>query len=365
MSMFLLDAHLDLAMNAMEWNRDLRQPLEEVRKREADWTDKPDRGRGVLTFDEMRRGQIGLCVATQIARYVKPSNPLKGWHSPHQAWAQTQAQLAWYQSMEEEGHLFQITTRNQLDQHVDAWTQACRSGDTKGMMRDLPIGYVLSLEGADSMISPAYVHKAYEKGLRAIGLGHYGPGTYAPGTNAEGGVSRAGKDLLQEMGSLGMILDLTHLSDQAFWEAIDLYQGPIWASHCNCRSLIPHQRQLSDEQIKAIVQRGGVMGVVLDAWMMHPNWKRGETTPESACLKLERIIDHIDHMAQLSGDVDHVGIGSDLDGGYGTEQCPMDVQSIADLQLLETLLKERGYSHTQCEQIFHHNFLRVLRLALG
>ena len=107
------------------------------------------------------------------------------------------------------------------------------------------------------------------------------------------------------------------------------------------------------------------MGVVLDAWMMHPNWKRGETTPESACLKLERIIDHIDHMAQLSGDVDHVGIGSDLDGGYGTEQCPMDVQSIADLQLLETLLKERGYSHTQCEQIFHHNFLRVLRLALG
>ena len=162
-----------------------------------------------------------------------------------------------------------------------------------------------------------------------------------------------------------MILDLTHLSDQAFWEAIDLYQGPIWASHCNCRSLIPHQRQLSDEQIKAIVQRGGVMGVVLDAWMMHPNWKRGETTPESACLKLERIIDHIDHMAQLSGDVDHMGIGSDLDGGYGTEQCPMDVQSIADLQLLETLLKERGYSHTQCEQIFHHNFLRVLRLALG
>ena len=146
MSMFLLDAHLDLAMNAMEWNRDLRQPLEEVRKREADWTDKPDRGRGVLTFDEMRRGQIGLCVATQIARYVKPSNPLKGWHSPHQAWAQTQAQLAWYQSMEEEGHLFQITTRNQLDQHVDAWTQACRSGDTKGMMRDLPIGYVLSLK---------------------------------------------------------------------------------------------------------------------------------------------------------------------------------------------------------------------------
>ena len=215
------------------------------------------------------------------------------------------------------------------------------------------------------MISPAYVHKAYEKGLRAIGLGHYGPGTYAPGTNAEGGVSRAGKDLLHEMGSLGMILDLTHLSDQAFWEAIDLYQGPIWASHCNCRSLIPHQRQLSDEQIKAIVQRGGVMGVVLDAWMMHPNWKRGETRPESACLKLERIIDHIDHMAQLSGDVDHVGIGSDLDGGYGTEQCPMDVQSIADLQLLETLLKERGYSHTQCEQIFHHNFLRVLRLALG
>lgn len=366
-SMFLLDAHLDLAMNAMEWNRDLRQPLSEVRKREADWADKPDRGRGVVTFEEMRKGDIGLCVATQIARYVKPSNSLKGWHSPHQAWAQTQAQLAWYRAMEQEGFLRQITTQRELESHCKQWRMAsARSGEASNepTHTSCPIGYVLSLEGADSIVDPSYLHSAHAQGLRAIGLGHYGPGTYAPGTGAEGGLSDAGKDLLKEIEGLGIILDLTHLSDQAFWEAIEIFGGKLWASHCNCRSLIPHQRQLSDEQIKAIAERGGVIGVVLDAWMMHVGWRRGETTPQGANLKLERIVEHIDHMAQLLGNAEHVGIGSDLDGGYGTEQCPMDVGSIADLQKLEGLLMAKGFNQDQCKGVFHENFMRVLVSAL-
>lgn len=200
-------------------------------------------------------------------------------------------------------------------------------------------------------------------GLRALGLGHYGPGTYAPGTGAEGGLSLAGKELLREMDRLGMILDLTHLSDEAFWEAMDIFNGPVWASHCNCRSIVPHQRQLNDEQLEAIIQRNGVMGMVFDAWMMHVGWQRGITTPESAGLKLERIMDHIDHICQLAGNADHVGIGSDLDGGYGTEQCPADVQSIADLQNLEGLLTSRGYTEDQIRSVFHGNFLNVLRRA--
>src|SRR5215468_5809029 len=106
--MLIFDAHLDLAMNALEWNRDLTRPLDEIRQREAGWTDKPDRGNGTVSFSEMRRGGIGLCVATQIARFVKPSNPLPGWHSPQQAWAQTHGQLAWYRTMEEVGELLQI-----------------------------------------------------------------------------------------------------------------------------------------------------------------------------------------------------------------------------------------------------------------
>ena len=358
--MFLFDAHLDLAMNAMEWNRDLRQPLKSIRQREADWTDKPDRGRGVLSFSEMRSGQIGLCVATQIARYVKPESHLSGWHSPEQAWAQTQGQLAWYRAMESQGHLIQIKNIEQLDSHVTLWEKAILQDQVDD---SLPIGYILSLEGADSMVDISYLEKSYSQGLRALSLGHYGPGTYAPGTGAVGGLSPRGKDLLKEMDRLGMILDLTHLSDQAFWEALDIFQGPVWASHCNCRTLVSHQRQLSDEQIRVICDRGGVIGLVFDAWMMHSGWKRGETTPKSANLKLSRILDHADHICQITGSSSHVGIGSDLDGGYGTEQCPQDIDSIADLQNLEQLMEPRGYSTKDISGFFSRNFLNVLEKA--
>ena len=358
--MFLFDAHLDLAMNAMEWNRDLRQPLKSIRRREADWTDKPDRGHGVLSFSEMRSGQIGLCVATQIARYVKPESHLPGWHSPEQAWAQTQGQLAWYRAMESQGHLIQIKNIQQLNAHVALWEKAILQDQIDD---SLPIGYILSLEGADSMVDISYLEKSYSQGLRALSLGHYGPGTYAPGTGALGGLSSHGKDLLKEMDRLGMILDLTHLSDQAFWEALDVFQGQVWASHCNCRTLVAHQRQLSDEQIRVICDRGGVIGLVFDAWMMHSGWKRGETTPESANLKLSRIVDHADHICQIAGGSSHVGIGSDLDGGYGTEQCPQDVNSIADLQNLEQLMESKGYSAKDIMGFFSRNFLNVLEKA--
>jgi membrane dipeptidase len=358
--MFLFDAHLDLAMNAMEWNRDLRQPLATIKERESHWTDKPDRGRGVLSFSEMRSGQIGLCVATQIARYVKPGSKLPGWHSPEQAWAQTQAQLAWYRAMEEQGHLVQISNSQQLDAHLTLWNGY---QDQHQKLEDLPIGYILSLEGADSIVNLSYLEQSYEQGLRALSLGHYGPGTYAPGTGAEGGLSAAGKELLKEMDRLGMILDLTHLSDQAFWEALNLFEGHVWASHCNCRSLVPNQRQLSDEQIQAIIQRSGVIGMVFDAWMMYPGWERGVTTPTSAGLYLEHILDHVDHICQLAGNASHVGIGSDLDGGYGTEQCPSDINTIAQLQKLNGLLSSRRYSNEDVLGIFHGNFLNIIRRA--
>src|SRR6185295_5137748 len=150
--MLIFDAHLDLSMNALEWNRDLTRPIDEIRQREKALTDKPDRGRGTVCLPEMRRGNIGLCVATQSARYVKPVNPLPGWHSPAQAWAQTQGQLAWYRAMEEAGEMRQITNLAQLDQHLAAWQKAPASE---------PIGYILSLEGADSMRSPKHVERAH------------------------------------------------------------------------------------------------------------------------------------------------------------------------------------------------------------
>lgn len=356
--MLVFDAHLDLSMNALSWNRDLTRSREEIRQRERGKTDLKDRARGVVSFPEMRRGRVGICVATQIARYVKPGNPLPGWHSPAQAWAQTQGQLAWYRAMEEVGELVQITDLVGLDRAASFWGQDDSSAN------DAPIGYILSLEGADSLVTLDHLERSYAQGLRAVGPAHYGPGTYAQGTDATGGIGIRGRELLAEMERLQIILDATHLCDESFWEALGHFNGPVWASHNNCRALVPHNRQFTDEQIRVLIERGAVIGVALDAWMMTPGWVRGQTTPESAGLKLERIIDHIDHICQISGNARHVGIGTDLDGGFGYEQTPADLDSIADVAMLADLLARRGgYTPEDIEGIMHGNFLRFLREA--
>jgi len=354
--MFIFDAHLDLSMNALEWNRDLTRPLDEIRKREEGKTDLKDRGNGTVCLPEMRQNGIGICVATQIARYVKPSSELPGWHSPEQAWAQSQGQLAWYRAMEERGEMKQVTTAAELEAAVEVWTN--------DPPEDAPIYYMLSLEGADSMVTIDHVERSYEQGLRAIGPAHYGPGTYAQGTHATGGLGPKGPDLLKEMDRLGMILDATHLCDDSFREAMDIFQGRVWASHSNCRTLVPNDRQFTDEQLQELIERGAVIGGALDAWMMVPGWIKMKTKPEDVGVKLEHLVDHIDHVCQLAGNSLHSGIGTDLDGGFGTEQTPMDLNSIADLQKVPAMFKARGYSDEDVANIMHGNFLRFLREAL-
>lgn len=348
--MFIFDAHLDLSMNALEWNRDFTRPLAEIRERERGQTDRPDRGRGTVCLPELRRGNIGLVVATQIARYAKPTHPLGGWHSPAQAWAQTQGQLAWYRAMEEAGEMRQIKDRAGLEQHLALWEKEPKT-----------IGYILSLEGADSILTLGHLERSFAQGLRAVGPAHYGPGTYAFGTDSEGSIGARGRDLLREMERIGIILDATHLCDTSFREALDVFHGPVWASHSNARTLTPHNRQFSDEQLKELFQRGAVIGAPLDAWMMIPGWVRGQTTPEGAQLKLAKMAEHIDYICQLAGNAHHCGIGTDLDGGFGREQCPMDLESIADLQRMPDLLRGRGFKEADVEAVLHGNFLRFLR----
>jgi membrane dipeptidase len=352
--MFTIDAHLDLSMNAMEWNRDLRQPVAQLRQRELGMTDKPDRAKGTVSLPELRRGNIGLVVATQIARYVAPDNPLPGWQSPEQAWAQTQGQRAWYGAMEDAGEMVQIRDLAGLEKHLTRW-QDGNPNDQK------PVGYILSLEGADSLRTPADVETAYNYGLRAIGPAHYGPGRYAQGTDASGGVGPAGQALLQEMERLNIILDATHLCDDSFWEALDYFGGPVWASHNNCRALVNHNRQFSDEQLKELIARDAVIGGPLDAWMMVPGWVRGQSTPEGTNCTLSVMIDHLDHICQLAGNARHIGIGSDLDGAFGKEQSPTDLETIADLQKIPDLLRQRGYTEADVANVMHGNWLRFLR----
>jgi membrane dipeptidase len=354
---FIFDAHLDLSMNAMEWNRDLTRSIDEIRRRERGQTDRKDRGNGVVCLPEMRRGRIGICVATQIARYVKETNPFPGWHSPSIAWAMTQSQLAWYRALEELGELKQIRNVTELDAMVALWTD----GNTPA---NAPIGYILSLEGADSMITLHHLERSYADGLRALGPAHYGVGTYAPGTEAEGPLTPKGRELVKEMDRLGMIMDATHLTDDAFWEAVGLFKGPVWASHQNCRTLVPGQRQFTDEQLKHLIDRGGVIGAALDAWMMVPGWIKYTTKPEDTGVALKHMVDHIDHVCQLAGNSLHSGIGTDLDGGFGREQAPMDLETIADLQKVPPMLAARGYSKEDIDNIMHGNFLRFLRTHL-
>jgi membrane dipeptidase len=209
-----------------------------------------------------------------------------------------------------------------------------------------------------------HLERAYNYGLRAIGPAHYGPGTYAHGTDSSGGIGLKGWELLKEMDDLGIILDATHLCDESFREALDTFHGPVWASHNNCREYVPHNRQFSDEQIIELASRGAVIGVALDAWMMVKDWIRGESDPVSMGVSLKLMVNNIDHICQLTGSSSYAGIGSDLDGAFGKEQCPYDLETIADLQKLTGLLSEIGYTEADIKNILSDNWINFLRKNL-
>src|SRR5690554_1987671 len=300
--MLIIDGHLDLAMNAMEWNRNLKESVYAIREREQGMTDKLDREKGVVALPELRKGEIGLVFATQISRFVEKGSSLPGWHSPEQAWAQSQGQRAYYQVLEEVGEMFQVKDITTLESHLELWKDTTVPNDNK------PVGYVLSLEGADSLIDLSYLEKAYQYGLRALGPAHYGPGRYAHGTGMTGPLGKAGIALLKEMDNLNIILDVTHLMDEAFRQALELFQETVWASHHNCRSLVSHQRQLGDDQISALIERGAVIGGALDAWMLGNNWVRGTSDPLKEGINIEKLVDHFDHICQIAGNSHHVAI---------------------------------------------------------
>jgi membrane dipeptidase len=320
--------------------------------------DKPDRGNNTVSLPELRKGKIGLVVATQIARYVAPGNNLPGYNSPEIAWGITQAQLAWYRAMEDANEMVQIRNASEFNDHISLWLDESVHDEHK------PVGYILSLEGADSLASLSYLEKAYAYGLRACGPAHYGPGRYAPGTGMSGGLTAAGRELLKEMDNFRMILDVTHLTDEGFKEALNMYKGPVWASHHNCRSLVDNQRQLTDEQLRILIERKAVIGGAMDTWMLVSNWVRGVDEPRNRGANLEKLVDHFDHICQLAGNSDHIAIGSDLDGAYGKEQSPYDINTIADLQQLQALLFKRGYTEEDIMKVFYKNLMGFIQSNL-
>ena len=348
--MIVVDSHLDLAWNALNWNRDLTLPIDQIRRSEADMAEY-HRGANTVCFPEMRRGDVAICLATVLARSTTVNEPLLDWRSQEIASAMGHGQRNYYRIMEGKGHLRMLRTAGDIEKHLEAWRTGSRDA----------IGYILSMEGADPILSPGDAAYWWEKGLRVVGLTHYGAGIYGHGTSCTDGLTPKGFELLKAFEQLGMIVDVTHLTDKGFWQVLESFKGRVLASHNNCRSLVPGDRQFSDEQLKALIARGAVIGGVLDCWMLWPGYVRGET--DNSQIKLKMVVDHMDHISQLAGNASHVAIGSDLDGGFGKEQSPGDLETIADLQKIQALLKDKGYAESDVEGVMHGNWVRFFTQA--
>lgn len=356
----VIDAHLDLAWNALYWNRDLTQPLETMNRGESHMGDHPARGRATVSLPEMRRARIGACLATVLARARPSVLPASGadrrdldYRTQTIASAVGWGQLAYYRTIERQGLIRIIRTARELRRHWSEWSKAPES---------TPTGVILAMEGADPIVDPDQAADWFAEGLRCVGLAHYGPSAYAVGTGASGPLTEAGRSLLREFETLGMIVDLTHCSEPGFFEVLDRFSGRVHASHNMCRALVPGDRQFSDEQIRRLIERDAVIGMAFDAWMLHPGWVRGRTTPDA--VPIDRVADHVDAICQIAGNVRHVGIGSDLDGGFGAEQCPGGFSSIFDLHQLEAVLSARGYHDADIDAIYHGNWLRFFTESL-
>ena len=360
----LIDGHLDLAWNALSYDRDQTHTIQQLRSREAA-IDQPDRGHATVCLPEMRHTGVAVCFASLLARAKPNATPTQSpsrtdidFANQSTAYATAQGQLAYYRLLEAQGHIKIIHDTATLD---DVWSRWANPVDTN----NTPIGVVLAMEGADPIVEPDQAHEWWCQGLRAASLAHYGQGIYAHGTTADKnapGLTPQGKALLQQFEKLGVMLDLTHTSDASFFETLDLYHGPVFASHTNCRALTPSARQFSDEQIQKIIERDGVIGCVLEISMLH----HGDPTSQldRSAVGLETAADHIDHICQLAGNTNHTAIGSDLDGGFGTQRCPHDLDTIADLAKLEPILTNRGYTQQDIAAVFHNNWLRLLRRGL-
>lgn len=357
----LVDAHLDLSWNALSFDRDLTESVEAINARERGMTDHRARGNATVALPEMRRGNVAFCLATLLAHSRPDLRPSEGhkrtsleYRSPAAASAIAHGQLAYYRLLEHDGELTMLRSVEELDAH---WNR--HVSDVTSPSNDSPIGYILAMEGADAIVSPSHAQTWFNLGLRVVGPVHYGHNQYAFGTGESGRITDVGVALLREMRRLGIILDATHLSDPSFFHALELFDGPVIASHQNCRAVTPGERQFSDEQLRMLIDRDAVIGMAFDNWMIVPGWKTGETPRSKATLS--KIAEHVDHICQLAGSHRYIAIGTDLDGGYGSEQSPIEIETIADVQNFASVLEGRGYTHSAIDDIFYGNWLRFFR----
>ncbi len=351
--MFIADAHLDLAFNALEFGRDLTQPVATLRQAEA--------GRPVgdgpitVTFPGLRDAGVGLVFGAIFVEPFDRRKPVRKltYRDEQEAHRLAMRELDYYRRMTDKlDYLDLVGDRPALEAVV---AEPAEPAERR-------VGLVPLLEGADPIREPAEVELWYERGVRVIGPAwddtRYAGGAWRSG----GGFTPAGFELMERMGELGLILDVTHLSEMACFEALDHYQGAIAATHCNVRALVPMERHLSDTQIRRLAERNAVIGLVLYNRFL----KRGyELTDPRESVTLVDVIAHIDHICQLLGNADHLGLGSDFDGGFGAQHIPLELKSVLDMAIIADALRQRGYAETDISGIMGLNWLRFLRECWG
>ena len=350
--MLVVDAHEDVAWNALALGRDVRRSAIETRRIEASAGVVRREGICTVGLPEWLAGGVALVFGTI---FIPPAR--RGFRGPHtyasaaEAHTLGQAQLDFYHRLaDEDERVSLVTDRVQLDDVLSAW-----EGDAP------QVGIVPLMEGADPIREPAELEVWFERGLRLVGLSWMAGSRYAGGDAAPGRLTDAGRELLDVMADLGVLLDVSHLAEESFVEALDRFEGRIVATHANPRARVPGPRQLSDQMIRRLAERDGVIGIALYNPFLRPGWTSGD---DRSAVTLADVAAAIDHVCQVIGDANHVGLGSDLDGGFGMDSAPAGVDTVADLAYVGPALGELGYAEEHIAAVLGGNWLRVLQVAL-
>lgn len=349
--MFIIDAHQDIAYACLTQQRDYREAVAVTRAREGAHQAEI----ATLGLPDALAGGVGVVFGTL---FVLPHNAhssmdkAHAYHSPEEAHNHAHAQLALYRQLDQAGALRLIETQADLATVCRSWADGtpCQ-------------GLVVLMENADAIRMPEEAAAWHAAGVRIVGPAWQAT-RYCGGTGAPGPLTDDGRALLRAMAQARLALDISHMAEESFWQALDLFDGPLLASHANCRALVPGpraDRHLSDAMITALVERDAVIGVVLYNRFLDSAWT---LAAGKQAVTLADVVRHIDHICQLASDARHVGIGSDLDGGFGCEATPREIDSVADLPRIAEALQRAGYRDADIAAIMGNNWLRVLARVL-
>lgn len=352
--MIIVDAHEDLAYNVLADGRDYLRSAYETRAEEQGSPIPDLNGQCMLGLPEWLQGNVAVIFSTlfTMPRHAAKAGEMS-YPNPEGAYQQALAQLNIYRqwATDRQSPLTLITHRHHLEQVLASWVAPAAAGQ---------VGLVLLMENADPIRRPADVSWWYDQGVRLIGPA-WDDNRYTSSSRGSGGLTPFGHELLAVMAQHNLILDLSHMSDQACQEALQTYPGPIIASHSNPRHLVPKDRMLPNDIIEGIVNREGIVGIMPANWALQVDWQRGSGKDN---VTLDDVVNAIDVVCQIAGDAFHVGLGTDFDGGFGAEAAPAELDTIADLPRLAEALARRGYREEHVTAVMSDNWLRLLRQTL-